>query len=382
VSEFPADSGIGRLQRLLYSSGIVSYALKDAAFGVFVLFYYKQLLGLSGTLTGIAIAISILWDAISDPLVGAWSDRCRSRWGRRHPFMLASVVPMAASFICLFWPPEGAQESTSALFLWLLFSVIALRTSLTFFMVPYLALGAELSSDYHERTRLSSVRTNVGWFIGVLVPTVSLMLVFADGPAGDGRFIESNYQLYGFLSAAGVVLFCAICIRGTWSYIGSLPVLEQGSGPGFWANLRSAFSNMDFRRLVILDTAIGGMAGVLGALLMVTYTYFWQLSTAQISLLFGGPPMLAVLLVSLGSNALNNRFEQQEILRFSCVVIALNLFWLTPLHLFGLLPKNADLIFLLVFLNYGIHVSMVILRTVENYSLLADVVDEQELACG
>ena len=65
--------------RLLYSSGVVNYALKDAAFGAFVLFYYKQVLGLSGTLTGLAIAISVVWDAISDPIVGAWSDKLRSR---------------------------------------------------------------------------------------------------------------------------------------------------------------------------------------------------------------------------------------------------------------------------------------------------------------
>ena len=89
-------------RRLLYSSGVVNYALKDAAFGVFVLFYYKQVLGLSGTLTGAAIALSVVWDAISDPLVGAWSDKLRSRWGRRHPFMFASVIPLALSFVAIF----------------------------------------------------------------------------------------------------------------------------------------------------------------------------------------------------------------------------------------------------------------------------------------
>lgn len=60
-----------RLSRLFYASGVVNYALKDAAFGAFVLFYYKQVLGLSGTLTGLAIALSILFDAVTDPLVGA-----------------------------------------------------------------------------------------------------------------------------------------------------------------------------------------------------------------------------------------------------------------------------------------------------------------------
>ena len=374
--------GIGRLKRLLYASGVVSYALKDAAFGAFVLFYYKQVLGLSGTLTGVAIAISILWDAVSDPLVGAWSDRSKHRFGRRHPFMIASLIPLAISFVCLFSPPESVQQSSSSLFVWLLVSVIALRTGLTFFMVPYLALGAELSSDYDERTRLSSVRTNLGWFVGVMVPTSSLVLIFADTPAGDGRFMVANYQNYGWLSAAGVLLFCSICIRGTWSYIASLPKADETPSGSFWRDLMSVFRNADFRYLVILDTAIGGMAGVVGALLMVTYTYFWELSTAQISLLFGGPPVIAVLLVTFSSDALNKRFEKQQLLRLSCTIIALNLLWLTPMQLFGLLPANEDLVFLLVFVNYAIHVSMVILRTVENYSLLADVADAQELSSG
>lgn len=132
--------------RLLYSSGVVNYALKDAAFGAFVLFYYKQVLGLSGTLTGLAIAISVVWDAISDPMVGAWSDKLRSRWGRRHPFMVASVVPMALSFVCLFAPPQFALQTQHSLFLWLLGSVLLLRTALTFFMIPYLALGAEITA--------------------------------------------------------------------------------------------------------------------------------------------------------------------------------------------------------------------------------------------
>ena len=83
-------SGISFQNRLLYSSGIVSHALKEAAMGVFILFYYKQVLGLSGTLTGLAIAISIIWDGISDPMIGAWSDRLRSRIGRRHPLMIAA----------------------------------------------------------------------------------------------------------------------------------------------------------------------------------------------------------------------------------------------------------------------------------------------------
>ena len=147
--------------RLLYSSGIISHGLKEAALAVFVLFYYKQVLGLSGTLTGLAIAISIVWDGISDPLIGVWSDRLHSRIGRRHPLMIAAVFPMAAGFIMLYGPPDNVLSDQMQLFTWLLISILLVRTALTFFMVPYLALGAEIVGDYHQRSLIqlgSSVR--------------------------------------------------------------------------------------------------------------------------------------------------------------------------------------------------------------------------------
>ncbi|MDA9021728.1 MFS transporter, partial [Gammaproteobacteria bacterium] len=126
-------SSIGWHNRLLYSSGIISHALKEAAMGVFVLLYYKQVLGLSGTLTGLAIGISIIWDGISDPLVGAWSDRLRSRIGRRHPLMIAAVIPMAAGFVMLYGPPGSMLGDQGQLFTWLLISMLLVRTALTFF---------------------------------------------------------------------------------------------------------------------------------------------------------------------------------------------------------------------------------------------------------
>ena len=150
--------------RLLYGSGIISHGLKEAAMAVFVLFYYKQVLGLSGTLTGLALAISIIWDGVSDPLIGIWSDRLRSRIGRRHPLMIAAVIPMAVGFIMLYGPPDNVLGDPWLLFTWLLFSILLLRTALTFFMVPYLALGAEIVVDYHERSQLAAMRTNIAWF--------------------------------------------------------------------------------------------------------------------------------------------------------------------------------------------------------------------------
>ena len=369
-------------RRLLYSSGVVNYALKDAAFGVFVLFYYKQVLGLSGTLTGAAIALSVVWDAISDPLVGAWSDKLRSRWGRRHPFMFASVIPLALSFVAIFWPPESVLDSQLPLFYWLLASVLLLRTALTFFMVPFLALGAEISTDYHERTLLANARTNLGWFIGVLVPATSLAVVFTGEGAADGRFIIGNYQFYGLLSAAGVIIASIICIKGTEPYIPTLPRSTGIPGASMWRDITNTFRNRNFRYIVVLETALGGMSGIISTLLMVTYTYFWELSTATISLMFAGPHLLAVLLVTSSSGWLHKRLEKQQLLRLSCLLGALNLLWLTPLKLLDWLPDNNSLVLGLIFINYTLNTVFTILRTVSNHSLLADIADEQDLATG
>lgn len=369
-------------RRMLYGSGVVNYALKDAAFGVFILFYYKQVLGLSGTLTGVAIALSVLWDAISDPLVGAWSDKLRSRWGRRHPFMLASVLPLAISFVAIFSPPEMVLGSQGPLFYWLLGSVLLLRTALTFFMVPFLALGAEISTDYHERTHLASVRTNLGWFIGVLVPASSLALIF--NPAGDmdGRFVISHYQHYGLLCAVGVIIASLVCIRGTAPYIPTLPQSTTIPGASMWRDIANTFRNRNFRYMVILETALGGMGGIISTLLMVTYTYFWELDTATISMMIAGPPLLAVVLVTSSSRWLNTRLEKHQMLRLSCLLGALNLLWLTPLKLLDWLPESSAWVLALIFLNYTLNMVFTIVRTISNHAMLADIADEQDLATG
>ncbi|MEM8561004.1 MAG: MFS transporter [Pseudomonadota bacterium] len=369
-------------QRLIYSSGVFNYALKDAAFAVFVLFYYKQVLGLSGTLTGLAVALSIVWDAISDPLVGAWSDKIRTRWGRRHPLMALAVIPLALGFIGMFWPPDFVLNTQMALFYWLLGSVLLLRTALTFFMVPFLALGAEISTDYNERTRLASVRTNLGWFLGVLVPSLSLAIIFTPEAGTDGRFILEHYHVYGVLCAVGVLIASTICLLGTRSYIPSLRQNQVDEQTNLLRDIASTFRIKNFRIVVLLETVLGGMGGIIATLLMVTYTYFWELDTGTTSLLFAGPPLLAVLLVTTSGDWLNKRLEKQQVLQMSCLLGALNLLWLTPLKLAGLLPENSGFVFALIFINYTLNTAFTIWRTVSSHALLADIADEQDLATG
>ena len=123
-----------------FGFGQFAEAIKNAGFNVFLLFYYNQVLGVSATLTSIALAIALMFDAVSDPLIGSFSDKLRTRFGRRHPLILMAALPLGVSFYCLFNPPGMASDW--AHFLWLLVFAVLVRASLTLYHVPHLALGA------------------------------------------------------------------------------------------------------------------------------------------------------------------------------------------------------------------------------------------------
>ena len=91
-----ATDKISRSTRFYYGFGSVAYGVKDNGFVYFLLFYYNQVLGLPGHLASTAILVALVFDAISDPIVGNISDRLHSKWGRRHPFMYAAAFPVAA----------------------------------------------------------------------------------------------------------------------------------------------------------------------------------------------------------------------------------------------------------------------------------------------
>ena len=142
--------------RTMFAVGQIPEGIQTTSFGFFLLFFYNQVLGLSGFLTSVAIVVALLVDAISDPIIGSWSDSFKHRWGRRHPFMYAGALPFALCFFLLFSPPQGLSELQT--FGWLLLFSVLTRTTQSIYSIPHTSLTAELSIDYQERTLLSSLR--------------------------------------------------------------------------------------------------------------------------------------------------------------------------------------------------------------------------------
>src|SRR5580698_7813168 len=142
--------------KLAYGMGQLVEGVSTAVIGAFLFFFYTAVLGLSGSMVGIAAAISLAADAVADPLIGSMSDNTRSRWGRRIPFMMIGTPLVALGMGLAFSPP--AHASPIVLFVWLTAVSLGLRFCVSLFNVPFIALGAEISEDYAERSSVVAYR--------------------------------------------------------------------------------------------------------------------------------------------------------------------------------------------------------------------------------
>lgn len=369
------------LLRLLYAVGQLPEGVKTAAFGFFLLFYYNQVLGLSGTLGGIAVFVALCFDAISDPIVGSWSDFTKSRWGRRHPYMYLAAIPFAACFYLLFVPPAGMGQW--ALFAWLLIFSALTRTTMTFYQVPYLALGAELSKDYDERTLLASLRI-VFQLIGMFLVLIGGNLLFFQSSAEypNGQLNPTAYQPFA-------LLFVPILIGGVWLAAAGthrvIPQLEQperqarASFGQVFADVRLAFGIPSFGAIVGASIFFGITQGMVQALHLYTATYFFELSGNQITTLFAGA-IVGIIIGSLLSRPLATIIREKRNLFVSGLTwYALWTSGVIIARLLGWLPGNEDPFVANLYIStgcisaIGLGVAIPMIT-----SMIADITDEHE----
>lgn len=142
---------------------------------IYLLKFYTEIVGLNASLAGIALSISVIWDAISDPLMGRISDHTRTRFGRRRPYIFIGGILLSIAVLLLFSPPEIASQLGK--FIYLLSVYLLVNTAMTIISVPHIALGGELSFERNERTSVFGWRlffSNIGMLIGMIVPAAIL----------------------------------------------------------------------------------------------------------------------------------------------------------------------------------------------------------------
>jgi Na+/melibiose symporter-like transporter len=271
--------------KFLYGFGSIAYGVLTQVLTL-LLFFYNQVVGLSAQAVSAALAISLVVDAIWDPVIGHVSDNLRSPWGRRHPFMYGSAIPIAASIVFLLNPPSVLDAAQK--FLWLLAFVVGARLLISLYEMPSSALAPELAPDYHDRTTVLSYR----WVLGVLGAAFFTSLgnfwFFRPTPAyPQGQLNPAAWGPMAWAAATIALVSIVVSAAGTHHYIPRLhrpPVRKVDFGN----SLRDIVATLKNRNLGVALTAwlIAGLSfGLYGGLALYFYTFFWDLRASQIGVL-------------------------------------------------------------------------------------------------
>ncbi len=374
------------LTKLAYGFGSVAYGVKDNGFNYFLLLFYSQVVGLDARMVGLAITVALVLDAISDPVVGYWSDNFRSRWGRRHPFMYAAAIPVAAAYFMLWNPPEG--WSNAALFGYLLALAVLIRTFITFYETPSSALAPELTTDYDQRSSILSYRYYFGWTGGNAMSVLMFMglfPLFATAAIPNGQFNPEAYRVYGLVASAVIFLAIMVSALGTHSYISSLPQPPPARRVSLQDIFREIFETLANRSFAALFLAalFGAVAtGLSAALAFYFSTYFWGFTPVQV-----GWTTIAVFGSAIIGSAMAPVVTRTIGKKRGAMLIGMVAFLGAPLpimlRLLGVLPPNGDpFVFWFVLMAGMIDVGLIICFQILSSSMLADLVEQAQLRTG
>jgi len=202
---------------------------------LYMMKFATDVLLIAPAVMGIIYSASRIWDAVSDPLVGYLSDRTTTRLGRRRTWLLISSLPIAITFYMVFAPPQSLEGPM--LIAWVAVAVIGFYSAMTLFFVPHLSLGAELSDDYHERSRMFGAR-HAAYILGSILSLVSLYFLLQEEYAADGdvRGIAAELGLVAVGVMFAMVIFAVVRLRERPEFQGRMNASPVKAFRDVWAN--------------------------------------------------------------------------------------------------------------------------------------------------
>lgn len=366
------------LVKLAYAPG---QFIESGYLGVnaFIFFYYTAVLGLSGGMVGLALAIAMAVDAVFDPLVGSLSDNVRSRFGRRLPVMLIGAPLAALTLGLLFAPPSNL--SPFLLFGWLTATKIGLRGFASMFNLPYFALGAEMADDYVERSRIVAWRNFGGIVIGVLITFLGYGYFFA----GEGGLQKlDNYPRFGWTIAGIVLAGAAVCCAGVWAYASRLPQPKTPPRPmlsGLGPEAAEIFRNPSFRTLFLSALLAYIAAGLNGALNSHMMVFVWKVRPETIQFI-SYALLLGVTMGVIMTPLLLRVMEKRTAVLWGIVLVVICWSLLAGLRAAGLFTLTGDAVLPWLSANAWLAGVGVGLMAVAYPSMMADAADEHEVLFG
>ena len=372
--------------KVLFGTGALAESVCLYSFGFFIMLYYNQVLGLPATLAGLGPTVALIFDAVTDPLIGSWSDRFRSaKWGRRHPFMLIAPVPVVVSFYAVFNPPDGLSQT--ALFVWLIVFSILLRSMMTLYFVPHLALGGEMARDYHERSSIMSYN-NFGTYVGAAgAHFFSLKFIFiATAGYSSGLLVPEAYEEFSTIASVLVFLALYAC---AWFTRDRIPTLSQPADDlarfnfqDFFGDILKVLKNRNYLFLLLGLLFLSITIGMRAAFNNYMNLYYWEFSTSQIANFVIGS------LVGYGCGflftvRLHRRFDKRAVIVACAVGYAFFEALPVCLRILGAFPENgSDYLFTSVLTFHIFGSASLSILNISVMSALADVADENEVRFG
>jgi GPH family glycoside/pentoside/hexuronide:cation symporter len=370
--------------RWAYGSGGAGYGVLYNAH-YFVLIYYSQVLGLDAGLAGLAVGIGLVFDAITDPLIGYLSDSTRSRWGRRHPWLSASILPLGASFYFL-WHPPGFVATNTLLFAWLVVCNVSMRTALTMFLVPAYAIVAELTADYDERTRLLT-GFHVIWSVfnnGMSVLMYAIWLVPTE-EISDGVMNPEGYQSAGLFGTVVIVASVLVFTVGLRRFIPRLRQYQVDASPSpgeFFRQVADVFRSASARVVVVAGVLYYAGIGTYVALWVYIYSYFWEFTSQQISIIVIPMALSALVLPPAMARWTAGREKKTVAITGLLGGMAINVVPIS-LRLLGFFPENGSGALFSIMLVAGFFETILFLIfDICWRSMIADLTEGTELETG
>lgn len=377
---------LSRTTKFAFGLGAVAPGVIKSGFSFFLLIFYSQVVGLDAWYVGLAITIALVFDAVSDPMVGYWSDNFRSKWGRRHPFMYLAALPVAISFFFLWVPPADASQI--ALFWYLLVLAIIIRTAMTFYHTPNSALAPDLTEDYQERTKIYSLRYLIAWTGANMLSVFMFLVVFPSFQNDEyeaGQFNPEAYVSFGFIGSCVILASILASSLGTHSRIEHLnppPAKRPMTLKLVFKELFETLSERSFISLFIAALFAAVASGMSTGLSLIFMIYFWGFSEEQIGV-FSFTTFAAAFIGFFLAPLVSRTIGKKR----GAMIVGLVAFGGYPLpivlRLLDVLPPNGTpFIFFFVSAVNIVDTGLIICFQILFASMIADLVEQSELKTG
>lgn len=375
-------SQVSLTTKLSYGMGHGIVSAKNMLFHFFFLFFFSNIMGVSEGLVFLVTFIALCIDAVSDPVMGQISDNHRSeKWGRRHGFMLWSVIPTAICLGLLFSPPEGLGPN--GLFAWMMFFALSVRLGLTVYGVPYYTLGAELSTSYNERTSIFGYREFFNNIFNMVVILGGILIFLpATELYEDGMLNKDGYAPLAVTVAVIGIVTSFVSIYGTKRQMP--PESRYADDPRtHWttafSQIKQAMNVKPFVYLCLGYSLLVILYGGASALGFYHLTYLWQVSQEGKALVTVAPLLTLIPSVML-AYFLAAKIDKRPAAILMSLIYLICLIVPNTAYLLEMLPPTGSQDLLLIItafngLGFMGFTGVVILAN----SMMADVADAMEL---